>query len=101
MFTQVKSIVGAAVLTHGARVVTRPDLRWARRDIKSVGLLAQVMAKREAAASGASEVFMVEDGMITEGGSSTVFIIPGDGTIVTRPLSNAVLPGITRLEKMQ
>ena len=101
MFTQVKSIVGAPVLTRGARVVTRPDLRWARRDIKSVGLLAQVMAKREAAASGASEVFMVEDGAITEGGSSTVFAISGDGAIVTRPLSNAVLPGVTRLAVMR
>ncbi len=97
MFTQVKSIVNAPVLSKGAHVVTRPDLRWARRDIKSVGLLAQVMAKREAAAAGASEVFMVEDGHITEGGSSTVFIVTAGGVIVTRPLSNAVLPGITRL----
>ncbi len=97
MFTQVKSIATAPVLAKGAAVVTRPDLRWARRDIKSVGLLAQVMAKREAAAAGASEVFMVEDGFITEGGSSTVFIVTAEGAIVTRPLSNAVLPGITRL----
>ncbi|MGI3903946.1 MAG: D-amino-acid transaminase [Janthinobacterium lividum] len=97
MFTQVKSILNAPVLTEGVHVATRPDLRWARRDIKSVGLLAQVMAKREAAAAGASEVFMVEDGFITEGGSSTVFIVTAEGAIVTRPLSNAVLPGITRL----
>ncbi len=97
MFTQRKTIVAAPVQTKGAIVVTRPDLRWARRDIKSVGLLAQVMAKCEAVAAGASEVFMVEDGLITEGGSSTVFIITTDGSIVTRPLSNAVLPGITRL----
>ena len=58
-------------------------------------------AKRQAAAAGASEVFMAEDGYITEGGSSTVFIITVDGRIVTRPLSNAVLPGITRLAAMR
>ncbi len=101
MFTQTKTIVDAAVQRTGARVVTRPDLRWARRDIKSVGLLAQVMAKRDAAAAGASEVFMIEDGTITEGGSSTVFIITREGAIVTRPLSNAVLPGITRQAVMR
>ena len=97
MFTQVKSITTAPVLSKGAAVVTRPDLRWARRDIKSIGLLAQVMAKREAVMAGASEVFMVEDGCITEGGSSTMFIVTAEDAIVTRPLSNAVLPGITRL----
>ncbi len=101
MFTQAKAIVGAPVQGRGAAVVTRPDLRWARRDIKSTGLLAQVMAKREAAAAGASEVFMVEDGLITEGGSSTVFIVTAGGAVVTRPLSNAVLPGITRLAVMR
>jgi D-alanine transaminase len=101
MFTQPKTIVDAPVQAEGAAVVTRPDLRWARRDIKSVGLLAQVMAKREAAAAGASEVFMVEDGVITEGGSSTVFVITKDGRIVTRPLSKAVLPGITRVAVMR
>ena len=101
MLTQAKTIVDAPVQGRGARVVTRPDLRWARRDIKSVGLLAQVMAKREAAAAGASEVFMVEDGLITEGGSSTVFIVTREGAIVTRPLSTAVLPGITRLAVMR
>ncbi len=58
-------------------------------------------AKRQTAAAGASEVFMAEDGFITEGGSSTVFIITVDGRIVIRPLSNAVLPGITRLAVMR
>ena len=96
MFTQAKSIVNAPIQRRGTDVVTRPDLRWARRDIKSVGLLPQVMAKREAAMAGASEVFLVEDGFITEGGSSTVFIVTAAGRIVTRPLSHAVLPGITR-----
>ena len=73
-----------------------PDLRWKRRDIKSVALLAQVLAKQEAARQGANEAWMVEDGFVTEGSSSTSFIVTMDGKIVTRPLSNAVLPGITR-----
>ncbi len=97
MFTQAKVLVGTALQRRGAAVVTRPDLRWARRDIKSIGLLAQVMAKREAAAAGASEVLLVEDGFVTEGGSSSVFIVTPRGRIVTRPLSEALLPGITRL----
>ena len=101
IFTQAKRIVDAPLRERGAAVVTRPDLRWARRDIKSTGLLAQVLAKREAAEAGAAEVFMVEEGFVTEGGSSTAFIIRADGRIVTRPLSNAVLPGVTRVAVMR
>lgn len=97
MFTQAKDIMGAPVRRAGAAVVTVPDLRWARRDIKSTGLLAQVLAKRLAREAGAFEALMVEDGFITEGGSSTVFVVTRDARIVTRPLSRAVLPGITRL----
>lgn len=79
----------------GVRVVTTPDLRWKRRDIKSVNLLAQCLAKQDAVARGAYEGWMVEDGMVTEGVSSTAWIVR-DGAAVTRPLSNEVLPGIRR-----
>jgi D-alanine transaminase len=96
MFTQVKPVRDNPYLEKGAAVITVPDLRWARRDIKSVALLAQVLAKREAKAAGVAEAWMVEDGMVTEGASSTAFIVTRTGEIVTRPLSNAVLPGITR-----
>ena len=96
VFTQKKNIVASALLTRGAKVVSAPDLRWLRRDIKSVALLAQVLAKQAAAAAGAAEVWMVEDGFVTEGGSSTAFMIGHDRRIVTRPLSAAILPGITR-----
>ena len=96
MFTQAKRILDGTPMREGVAVVTRPDLRWARRDIKSVGLLPQVMAKRQAAEAGATEVFMVEDGRVTEGGSSTAFIVTREDAIVTRPLSQAILPGITR-----
>ncbi|GLS46960.1 D-amino-acid transaminase [Methylobacterium brachythecii] len=95
-FTQAKTIRANPLAETGAKVVTVPDIRWQRRDIKSVALLAQVLAKQAAAEAGAAEAFMVEDGAITEGSSSTAFIVTREGTIVTRPLSNALLPGITR-----
>ncbi|GGK34752.1 D-amino-acid transaminase [Salinarimonas ramus] len=101
MFTQAKRILGAPAAEKGVAVITVPDLRWKRRDIKSVALLAQVLAKQEAARAGVSEAWMVEDGHVTEGGSSTAFIITPDDRLVTRPLSNAVLPGITRIAVMQ
>jgi D-alanine transaminase len=101
MFTQVKNISRAPAAETGVSVITVPDLRWQRRDIKSVSLLAQVLAKQAAAEAGVAEAWMVEDGHVTEGGSSTAFIITTDGRIVTRPLSTAVLPGITRQAVMR
>ncbi len=72
------------------------DRRWARRDIKTTMLLPQVQAKREAKNQGCSEAWMVEDGFVTEGASSTAYIVTADGRIVTRPNSHATLPGCTR-----
>ena len=94
MFVQPKRFLEAPAARTGIAVVTTPDLRWARRDIKSVGLLAQAMAKRIAADAGAQEAWMVEDGLVTEGASSTAFIVTDEG-IVTRPYSQAVLAGCT------
>ena len=94
MFTQAKPFLDVPAVRNGIVVVTMPDLRWARRDIKSVGLLAQAMAKRAAAEAGAQEAWMVEDGFVTEGASSTAFIVTQEG-IVTRPYSQAVLAGCT------
>ncbi|HEX8666298.1 MAG TPA: D-amino-acid transaminase [Beijerinckiaceae bacterium] len=101
MFTQPKTITRSPAAEAGVAVVTVPDIRWKRRDIKSVALLAQVLAKQAAAEAGVYEAWMVEDGHVTEGSSSTAFIITKDGRIVTRPLSNAVLPGITRQAVMR
>jgi D-alanine transaminase len=101
VFTQPKTIVNHPGAAKGVGVITVPDLRWKRRDIKSVGLLAQVLAKQAAAEAGVAEAWMVEDGYVTEGGSSTAFIVTRDGRIVTRPLSTALLPGITRLSVMR
>lgn len=96
MFTQAKKVAANPLAETGARVITVEDLRWKRRDIKSVALLAQVLAKQQAVEAGVAEAWMIEDGSITEGSSSTAFIISGDRKLVTRPLSTALLPGITR-----
>lgn len=96
MFTSEKEIVDAPSAKAGIRVITVPDIRWARRDIKSVALLAQVLAKQAAAEAGAGEAWMIEDGLVTEGGSSSAFILTQDDVIVTRQNSNAILPGCTR-----
>lgn len=79
----------------GMKVITLPDLRWHRRDIKTVQLLYPSVAKMEAKAQGKDDAWFVEDGTITEGTSNNAYIVKG-GTIVTRPLSNDILHGITR-----
>ena len=94
MFTQAKSFLDTPAVRNGIAVITTPDLRWARRDIKSVGLLAQAMAKCIAADAGAQEAWMVEDGFVTEGASSTAFLVTDEG-IITRPYTQAVLAGCT------
>jgi len=96
MFTSVKDIVNAASAKSGIGVITVPDIRWTRRDIKSVALLAQVLAKQAAAEAGAGEAWMIEDGMVTEGGSSSAFMLTQDDVLVTRQNSSAILPGCTR-----
>jgi D-alanine transaminase len=96
MFTSVKDIIGAASAKTGIAVITVPDIRWARRDIKSVALLAQVLAKQAAAQAGAGEAWMIEDGLVTEGGSSSAFILTQDDVLVTRQNGSEILPGCTR-----
>jgi D-alanine transaminase len=96
MFTSVKDIVNAESARTGIGVITVPDIRWTRRDIKSVALLAQVLAKQAAAEAGAGEAWMIEDGKVTEGGSSSAFILTQDDVIVTRQNGSEILPGCTR-----
>jgi len=96
MFTSQKEIVDAPSARTGVKVITVPDIRWTRRDIKSVALLAQVLAKQAAAEAGAAEAWMIEDGFVTEGGSSSAFILTQDDVIVTRQNSTDILPGCTR-----
>ncbi|MBB4265336.1 D-amino-acid transaminase [Roseospira visakhapatnamensis] len=88
---------GPAVVERGVRVATLPDQRWARRDIKSVSLLPNVMAKQAAHEAGAYEAWQVDgDGYVTEGSSTNAWIVTRDGTLVTRPVSADILAGITR-----
>lgn len=81
----------------GVDVITIPDIRWKRCDIKSVSLLPNVLGKQQAREAGAYEAWMVaEDGTVTEGTSSNAWIVTKDGTLVTRAASDAILNGITR-----
>ena len=95
-FTQVKALTDSPLARSGVSVVTIPDIRWRRRDIKSTALLAQAMGKQAAKDHDAYEAWMVEDGYVTEGTSSSAFIVTGGDTVVTRQLSNDILPGVTR-----
>ncbi len=95
LFTQEKQVVGTGVETKGLSVISVEDLRWGRRDIKTVQLLYPSLAKMEAKAKGADDAWMVQDGFVTEGTSNNAYIVK-DGAIITRPLSNDILHGITR-----
>lgn len=80
----------------GIAVITQPDIRWGRVDIKTVGLLPNTLAKEAAKKAGAGEAWLVRNGKVTEGGSSNAWIVTGDGVLVTHPLGNEILGGITR-----
>ncbi|MEQ1670146.1 MAG: D-amino-acid transaminase [Hyphomicrobium sp.] len=87
----------AALATTGIAVITMPDMRWGRCDIKSVMLLPACLAKDEARAKGAREVWFTDaNGNITEGASSNAWIVTAPGTLITRPLDHRILGGVTR-----
>ncbi|MCB1387238.1 MAG: D-amino-acid transaminase [Nitratireductor sp.] len=96
MFTQAKKVAENPAAERGLSVITLPDLRWHRRDIKTVQLLYPSMCKEEARARGADDAWLVEDGQVTEGTSNNAWIVLHDGTLVTRQLSTDILHGITR-----
>lgn len=95
MFTTTKPLI-TAVARDGLHAISQPDTRWARRDMKTVQLLSQVLAYRAARASGAQIAWLHEDGVVTEAASANAWIVTGDGALVTRELSSAILAGITR-----
>jgi len=96
LFTQSKpGLADAPAAKTGIRVISIPDIRWGRRDIKTVQLLYPSMGKMMAMAAGVDDAWMVEDGEITEGTSNNAYIVAG-GKIVTRHLGNEILSGITR-----
>ena len=79
------------------KAITAPDLRWARCDIKSVGLLPNVLARQAAREQGASEAILVDgQGMVTEGAATSFWIVDANGVLRTRGLDHAILPGCTR-----
>ena len=87
----------AQTAAEGIAVVTVPDIRWGRVDIKSVALLPNVLAKQTAREQGAREAWLVDvKGRVTEGASSNAWIVSRDGALITRPLGTDILPGITR-----
>lgn len=96
MFTQSKpGLADSPAARTGWKVISIPDLRWGRRDIKTVQLLYPSMGKMAAKAAGADDAWMVEDGFVTEGTSNNAYIVTG-GRIVTRQLGHEILHGITR-----
>jgi D-alanine transaminase len=82
---------------RGVAVITVPETRWARVDIKTVGLLPNVLAKQQAHEAGADEAWFVDGaGFVTEGASTNAWIVTGEGVLVTRPAEAGILRGVTR-----
>ena len=96
MFTQNKpGLAENPTAKKGIKIISIEDIRWGRRDIKTVQLLYPSMGKMMAKKQGADDAWMVEDGAVTEGTSNNAYIVK-DGKIITRALSNDILHGITR-----
>lgn len=92
----------AHVRDDGIRVITIPDIRWERCDVKAIALLPNVLAKQAAREGGAFEAWQVDaEGCVTEGASTNAWIIDRDGTLITRPPSAAILNGVTRLRLIE
>jgi D-alanine transaminase len=88
---------GEALAAKGIAVVSMPDLRWKRPDIKTIGLLPNVLARQAAKEKGAYEAWLIDaDGMVTEGAASNAWIVSHDGVIITRHIDRAILRGVTR-----
>ncbi len=95
LFTQAAGLIDTPASKTGIKVIFAEDLRWGRRDIKTVQLLYPSMCKMMAKAAGKHDAWLVEDGKITEGSSNNAYIVK-DNQIITRELSNDILHGITR-----
>jgi len=87
---------------RGIRVTSQPDIRWGRCDIKTVGLLPNVLAKQASRQAGADDVILVDaQNRVTEGGSANVYMVTQDGKVKTAPLSANILPGVTRISLLK
>ncbi len=85
-----------AQAAKGVAVITAPDIRWGRVDIKTTGLLPNALAKEKAKRCGALEAWLIRDGKVTEGAASNAWIVTRAGELVTHPLSHDILGGVTR-----
>ena len=95
-----KLVVPRKMRDEGAAAVTFPDMRWKRRDWKTVNLLGNVLARQAASEAGAYEAILHEDGIVTEGAATNVFAV-FDGVLCTHPLTQRILPGVTRKVLME
>lgn len=96
LYTQARpDLLETELAQRGLHIISLPDQRWQRRDIKTTQLLWPSMAKMLARKAGVDDAWMVEDGLVTEGTSNNAFIVR-EGQLITRALSNAILHGITR-----
>jgi D-alanine transaminase len=95
-FTQSRVLVETPSAKAGIKVITLPDLRWGRADIKTTQLLYASLMKNEAIAHGADDAWMTREGVITEGTAQNAHIVTKEGTLITHPLDRNILHGITR-----
>ncbi|MDP5253103.1 MULTISPECIES: D-amino-acid transaminase [unclassified Vibrio] len=100
LFTQSRPVIESPKVKKGIKVISIDDIRWRRRDIKTTSLLPACLAKKAAHDAGCDDVWLIEDGFVTEGGASNAYIITHDNKLITRPLSNDILHGITRASLM-
>ncbi len=100
-FAQERVLIDNQLAQRGARIITRPDLRWGRCDIKTTQLLHASLVKMEAAAAGVDDAWMTRDGIVTEGTSQNAHIITHDNVLVSHQLDHRILPGVTRIEMME
>ena len=95
-FTQSRPLADNPLAARGIKVVTMPDLRWGRADIKTTQLLYASLMKNEAIAQGADDAWMIRDGLVTEGTAQNAHIVTTDSVLVTHPLNRDILHGVTR-----
>jgi len=101
VFTQPLELMDPPMAKAGMSIVTLPDLRWGRADIKTTQLVYASMMKMEAKAKGADDAWLVRDDVVTEGTSQNAHIITHDNVLVTHPLNRTVLHGVTRASMLE
>ena len=99
-FAQERTLIDNPMAARGMTIITRPDLRWQRCDIKTTQLLYASLMKMEAVAAGVDDVWMTRDDMITEGTSQNAHIINKGGVLISHQLDRRILPGVTRIEML-